>query len=80
MTHLIDSSTSLDGHAVLKAAVAFWQANRVLRKPVCIACKTSLAGYDIEVGAYLFATSPGSPGIASVSALCCACWHGLPAD
>ena len=31
---------------MLKAAVAFWQANRVLRKPVCIACKTSL-GYDV---------------------------------
>jgi hypothetical protein len=80
LTYLIggDDAASLNSLAVLKDAVAFWQANRVSRKPCCIACRRSLAN-DEAVGGFLFATSPGSPGIASVSALCGACWH-LPLD
>jgi hypothetical protein len=80
LTYLIgsDDAASLNSLAVLKDAVAFWQANRASRKPCCIACKLSLAT-DETVGAFLFATSPGSPGIASVSALCSTCSH-LPLD
>jgi len=80
LTYLIDGDdeASLDRHTVLRDAAAFWQANRASRKPCCIACKLSLAS-DEAVGAFLFATSPGSPGIASVSALCSTCSH-LPLD
>jgi hypothetical protein len=80
LTYLIDGddAASLDSLAVLKDAAAFWQANRASRKPCCIVCKLSLAS-DETVGGFLFATSPGSPGIASVSALCVGCWH-LPLD
>ena len=68
LTYLIDGDdeASLDRHTVLRDAAAFWQANRASRKPCCIACKLSLAS-DEAVGAFLFATSPGSPGIASVT-------------
>jgi hypothetical protein len=80
VTHLVDAAEPLDGHAVLKDALSFWQKNRVKRRPCCIGCRADLSDPDVEAGAYLFATSPGSPGVASVSALCCACWHDLPLD
>jgi hypothetical protein len=81
LTYLIDAddTASLNSLAVLRDAAAFWQANRASRKPCCIACKLSLLASDEAVGAFLFATSPGSPGIASVSALCSTCSH-LPLD
>lgn len=63
-----------------KDALAFWQSNRITRRPMCIGCRCSLADPNVQAGAFLFATLPNSPGIASVSALCVDCWRDLPMD
>ena len=76
LSYLFDANTPLDdGH--LRAAVQFWQSHRAARRAVCIGCKCSLASQDAEIGAYLLATSPGSPGTASTSAFCGTCWTDL---
>lgn len=78
LTHLLDANTSFADHPTLKDALAFWKANRVSRRPRCIACKVDLADPTAPVGAFLFATSPGAAGAVSVSAICPDCWRALP--
>lgn len=78
VSYLIDASASLDGHEVLRDALNFWRASRISRRPCCIGCRADLADPLATPGAYLFAIAAGSPGVASVSAFCRACWHDLP--
>lgn len=78
-TFLLPPDTNLHDHAVLRDAVLFWQSNRTVRKPMCIGgCKARFVDASTEPAAYLFATSPGTPGAASVSVFCAECWQTLP--
>ena len=47
----------------------------------CIGCKASFTGEaQVDVAAFLLATSPVSSGTASVSGNCTDCWNGLSDD
>ena len=78
-TFLVPTSVSLDGHVSLQQAAAFWEANRAVRKPVCICCKQVFAD-DQRVGGFLFATMPNPSPDVSISAVCVPCWRGAPSD
>ena len=78
-TYLVRAGTPLR-HAMLEDALTFWQVNRAARKPCCIACRTLFADAAALPGAYLFATTPSQPGVASVSVFCDQCWRDLPDD
>jgi hypothetical protein len=77
-TTLVPSDAPLDHRPVLVDAVRFWQANRSARRPSCIGCKAKFADASTEPAAFLFVTSPGTPGAASVSVFYAECWQTLP--
>lgn len=80
MTHCVaaDAASALDGHPLLKNALANWQSGRVSRHAICIGCKASLADPDAKVGAFLFALPVNVDDLVSTSALCASCWQTLP--
>jgi hypothetical protein len=82
LTHLIAAAdaAALDGHSLLKNALANWQSGRVSRHAVCIGCKASLADPDAKLGAFLFALPVSVDDLVSTSALCLGCWNVLVDD
>ena len=82
LTHMIaaEDVAALDGHPLIKNALANWQAGRITRHAICVACKASLADLDVKVGAYLFALPVNVDGLVSTSAFCATCWETLSAS
>ena len=81
LTYLIEASDPLDRAPLLRDAINFWRTNAPTRKPICIGCKASFTGEaQVDVAAFLLATSPASSGTASVSGICVTCWNGLSDD
>jgi hypothetical protein len=81
VTHLVDASANLGRYPLLSRARSYWIDGIASRKPYCCNCGASFAGEAAaSVGAFLFATMPGSPDVASVSAICATCWRELPPD
>ena len=81
LTYLIEAADSLDRAPLLRDAINFWRTNAPTRKPICIGCKASFTGEaQVDVAAFLLATSPVSSGTASVSGICTDCWNGLSDD
>jgi hypothetical protein len=61
---------------LLKRATTQWMAGVAVRKPVCVSCKAKFDG-DASVGSFICTIPSGAPTLASVSALCDACWSAL---
>jgi hypothetical protein len=79
LTHMVaaDDVAALDGHKLLKNALANWQTGRITRHAVCIGCAASLADPDAKVGAYLFALPVNVNDLVSTSAFCLHCHETL---
>jgi hypothetical protein len=78
ITHLVAAGASLDRFPLLKRARRYWIDGIASRQPYCCACQALFAG-EATAGAFLFATLPADPDVASVSAICIDCHRDLPA-
>jgi hypothetical protein len=76
MTYLVPAGTAID-HLTIKRAQAHWEANRLLRQPMCIGCKLIFADNSARVGSFLHAINPALPDSASTSAFCEECDRDL---